>query len=127
MDQPGRPPRFEATNPDGTPLSRPYRSNEVGVTNSVMNIPDQARVQATVNRLNEGMVGLYNVYKATGSTDPNVDILSTMNKYGFSREQQQGGFFSKMWNSIVGSQQDSLDAISKRNEPESKCNNGCRY
>jgi hypothetical protein len=120
IDQPGQPPRFEALNPDGTPLNTPYRGNTSPVTGPMSasnNMGYTNHIQATVNRLNQGMTGLYNVYKTTGSTDPNADILGTMNKYGFSRnEQEPGGFVSKLWNAIIGSQQDTLEKISKRRE-----------
>lgn len=74
---------------------------------------------ASINRLNTGISGLYNVYGATGSKDPSVDVLNTMYKYGYqqagdARSLNQGWTGEAtdvprmIWNSLVASQQDRL-------------------
>lgn len=109
VDMPGQPPRFEVTNPDGSPITTPIRGRGMD------NLPYKGGVQQVVNRLNMGMTGLYNVYKTSGSQNPNADILSTMHTYGFASPQEQApGMVRKLWNAIAASQQDTLETIAKR-------------
>lgn len=104
ISEQGRVPRFAITDNSGRELT------------STEALTLRAPV-ASINRLNTGIAGLYNVYGAAGSKDPSVDVLNTMYKYGYrdmpqnTPDLRQGwsGETSDVprmiWNSLVASQQ----------------------
>lgn len=106
VSQPGQVARFAITDNNGRELT--------DTEALALRAPVPAK-----NRLNSGIAGMYNVYGATGSAEPNTDILNTMYKYGYqqagpNRDLNQGwtGEASDVprmiWNSLVASQQDRL-------------------
>lgn len=114
---PGRTPRFDVVHPDGSPMTMTEAQ--------VLRAPIQ-----TVNRMNEGITGLYSVYKNTGSQDPAGDVFTTMSKYGYQSAKPtnagspgwNGGVSDLprvFWNSLVASQQESLRRVNERRSKES--------
>jgi len=80
---------------------------------------------ASINRLNTGISGLYNVYNAAGSKDPSVEVLNTMYKYGYKEAGEPQGLNQgwsgeasdvprMIWNSLVASQQDRLRKVGEK-------------
>lgn len=92
----GSTPHFEATRPDGSSMT-------MGEA-----IAYGAPVQS-MNRLNEGMAGLYNVYEKTGSKDPVNDVMKDIYRYNYQdpnlkapRGYESIGDMPKMiWNAII--------------------------
>lgn len=66
----GSNPHFEAVRPNGSPMTMGEAAGY------------GAPVQS-MNRLNEGMAGLYNVYSKTGSKDPVNDVMAAIYRYNY--------------------------------------------
>lgn len=115
VDSKGQVPRFEITGPRGEPLTM---TQAIAIRAPV----------SEINRLNIGISGLHNVYKATGSADPNVDVLGTMYRYGYSdanltnpkgRTESIGEIPGLIWGALVSAQTERLRKIKDRvKEPE---------
>lgn len=69
-DDKGSTPHFEAVRPDGSPMTM----NQAAVYGAPV---------GSINRLNEGMTGLYNAYSKTGSNDPSNDVLKEIYRYNY--------------------------------------------
>jgi hypothetical protein len=105
VSEKGQPPRFDIVDNNGRPMT--------DAEALALRAPVQAK-----NRLNSGLTGLYTVYSSTGSTQPNVDILNTMYKYGYSAAKEGNldkGWSGEatdvpraFWNSLVAVQQERL-------------------
>jgi hypothetical protein len=95
-----RAPRFEILNANGSPLT--------GLQASDLNAPYRA-----INRLNEGISSLHNVYDKTGA-DANNQILKTLYQYGYAPQKTMNNSPSSftdikdvpgmLWNAVTGSQ-----------------------
>lgn len=93
-------PYFQVTDMQGIPLTNQEAILTMAPTGAL-------------NRLNGGIAGMYNVYKATGSGDAGHDILENMAQHGYTDVQGQKGWTGNagdiprmIWQSIISSQQD---------------------
>jgi hypothetical protein len=101
----GSTPHFEVVGPQGEPMS---------MTKA---IALRAPIQP-LNRLNESMAGLYNVFQKTGSQDPVNDVMKTIYRYNYQdasnvnnspgREESLTGTAKAIWNALISAQQDRL-------------------
>lgn len=110
-DDKGRSPHFDVVRPDGSPMT---------MTEAIaMRAPT-----GSINRLNEGMSGLYNVYEKTGSADPINDVKSAMLRYNYrdpkevnnspGREESLSGTAKAIWQSMISAQTERLRKIQGR-------------
>lgn len=108
----GTVPHFEAVRADGSPMT---------MTEAIaMRAPVQS-----LNRLNDGMAGLYNAYEKTGSKDPNSDVLTNIYRYNYAPtpgnnqapKGSDGSFTGNakaIWRSMVAAQTENLKKVQGR-------------
>lgn len=115
-DDKGRSPHFDVVRPDGSPMTM---TEAIALRAPV----------GSLNRLNEGMSGLFNVYEKTGSSDPMNDVKSAILRYNYrdvsatnnppGREESLTGTAKAIWQSLIAAQTDRLKKIQGRtSEPE---------
>lgn len=115
-DDKGTTPHFEVVGPQGQPMTMTQA------------IALRAPV-GSLNRLNEGMTGLYNAYSKTGSKDATNDVLKTVYQYNYQdpktvnaspRGYESIGDMPKaIWGALMSAQTERLRKIQgKQAEPE---------
>lgn len=110
-DDKGRSPHWDVVRPDGSPMTM---TEAIAVRAPV----------GSLNRLNEGMSGLYNVYEKTGSSDPINDVKAAIYRYNYQdysgrspgRTESLMGSAKAVWDSVIAAQTARLKGI-KVSEP----------